>query len=159
MRLTLDQQIKWLFRINAIINWALSIRGILDPSGMAVMFGGPVPNYPFTIRLWSGLIFMFGIMFWETSNELRGKLALIKYNWIEKTITAGAVTLGFIAGDVSTRLMILVIFTNWLWIPLLIYYEVRLRRNMAPHSNAEESIDPVSGRHGATHPSAQAIAK
>ena len=130
MSLTLDQQVKWLFRLNAVINVVLSLRGMLDPSAMTVLFGGPVPNYPFLIRLWSGLIFMFGIMFWETSRDVRRKSVLIKYNWIEKLITASAVTLGFVAGDVSTRLMVLIVFTNWLWIPFILYYDIRLHRDM-----------------------------
>ncbi len=135
MSLTLDQQVKWLFRLNAVINVVLSLRGILDPTAMAVLFGGPVPNYPFLIRLWSGLVFMFGIMFWETSRDVRRKSVLIKYNWIEKLITAGAVTLGFLAGDVPARLMVLIVFTNWLWIPFILYYDIRLHHDMKARSN------------------------
>lgn len=137
MSLTLDQQVKWLFRINAVINIVLSIRGILDPEGMAALLGGPVPNYPFLIRLWSGLVFMFGIMFWETSRDVRKKSTLIKYNWIEKLFTAGAVTLGFVAGDVPGRLMALIFFTNWLWIPFILYYNIRLYRDMKARSKQE----------------------
>ena len=51
MSLTLDQQVRWLFRANAIINVVLSARGIVDPEGIATMFGGPLPNYPFLVRL------------------------------------------------------------------------------------------------------------
>ena len=58
MALTLDQRITWLFRLNALLNVALAIRGIIDPAGMTAMFGGPVPNYPFLVRLWLGLVFM-----------------------------------------------------------------------------------------------------
>ena len=74
---------------------------------------------------------MFGIMFWETSTDVRGKSALIKYNWLEKVITAGSVTVGFLAGDVPARLMLLIVFTNWLWIPIIVVYDMRLRREMA----------------------------
>jgi hypothetical protein len=140
MLLTLDQQIKWLFRLNAVINVVLSLRGILDPAGMAALFGGPIPNYPFLIRLWSGLVFMFGIMFWETSRDVRKKAVLIKYNWIEKLITASAVTLGFVAGDVPARLMVLIVFTNWLWIPFILYYNIRLSRDMKAHANQEHDV-------------------
>ena len=130
MSLTLDQQVRWLFRANAIINVVLSARGTVDPEGIATMFGGPLPNYPFLVRLWSGLVLMFGVMFWETSRDVRGKSVLIKYNWIEKSITAGAVTMGFVAGDVPGKLMLLVCCTNWLWIPFIVYADVRLRRDM-----------------------------
>src|SRR5215472_14871355 len=124
MVLTLDQQITWVFRLNAVINVVLSLRGMLDPQAMAALFGGPLPNYPFLIRLWSGLVFMFGVMFWETSRDVRKKSILIKYNWIEKVITASPVTLGYVAGDVPARLMVLIIFTNGLWIPVILYYNI-----------------------------------
>jgi hypothetical protein len=68
--------------------WILSVRGIVDPDDMALLSGGAMPNYPITIRLWSGLVFMFGVMLWDSSNNVRGKLPMLKYNWIDKTITA-----------------------------------------------------------------------
>lgn len=127
---TLDQQAAWAFRACAVINLALSARGIIDPNGMAAAFGGPAPNYPFLIRLWSGLVLMFGVMFWETSRDVRGKAVLIKYNWIEKTITATAVTLGYLAGDAPARLLLLIVFTNWLWIPVILSLDLRIRRDL-----------------------------
>jgi hypothetical protein len=114
---TIEKQASVLFAANAIINWIVSVRGIFDPVGMAAAFHGSPPNYPFMIRLWSAFIFMFGCMFWETSRDIRGKAALMKYNWIEKTLTAGAVTLGYFQGEAPARLMILIVLTNWLWIP------------------------------------------
>src|SRR5215472_12704527 len=101
---TLEQRVKRLFRLNAILYMVLAIRGILDPEGLVATFGGPVPNYPFLVRLWSGLVFLFGIMFWETSQNVRKNAALIKYNWIEKLTTACVVTFGFVAGDVPGNL-------------------------------------------------------
>jgi hypothetical protein len=126
----LDRQIVWVFRSNAVINVVLAVPGIIDPNGIAAAFGGPLPNYPFLIRLWSGLVLMFGVMFWETSRDVRGKAVLIKYNWIEKTITAAAVTLGYVAGDVPARLMLLILFSNWLWIPFILSCDLRLRRDL-----------------------------
>ena len=63
---------------------------------------------------------MFGCMFWEVSRDVGGKAALIKYNWIEKTITATTITIGYGIGDIPKRLMLLIIFTNWLWIPFIV---------------------------------------
>ncbi len=125
--MTIEEKTKWLFASNAVINWVLSVRGMVDPAGMAVTFGGPPPNYPFVIRLWTGLVFMFGIMFWETCRDVRGKAALIKYNWIEKTITATAVTIGYFAGDVPPKLMGMIVLTNWIWIPFILYCDFRIR--------------------------------
>ncbi len=121
---------KWLFGVNAVINWVISVRGIVDPMGMAATFGGPVPNYAFMLRLWSGFVFMFGCMFWEVSRNPRTKHALAKYNWIEKTITATAVTAGFLMGEVPFRLMILIVLTNWLWIPFILAYDIAQRKEL-----------------------------
>lgn len=122
------RNVRWLFLANALINWAVSLPGIIDPWRAAAAFGGVEPNYPSVIRLWQGFVFMFGCMFWEVSRDVRGKAALIKYNWIEKTITATAITLGFVLGDIPQRLMVLIIFTNWLWIPFILWADVAVRR-------------------------------
>jgi len=128
--MTLERKISWLFAANAVINWTLSVRGILDPVGMAATFGAAPPNYLFLVRLWQAFVFMFGCMFWEVSRDPRRKVALIKYNWIEKTITALAITTGYVAGEVPTRLMVLIVATNWAWIPFLLYYDLALRADM-----------------------------
>jgi hypothetical protein len=139
---TVDQQTAWVFRVNAVTNLVLAARGVFDPNGTAAAFGEPAPNYPFLIRLWSGLVLMFGLMFWETSRDVRGKAALIKYNWIEKTITATAVTLGYTGGDVSARLMLLIVFTNWLWIPIVLSCDLRLRRELRSHPQRPRGAPP-----------------
>jgi hypothetical protein len=122
------RNVRWLFLANALINWTVSLPGIIDPSRAAAAFGGVEPNYPSVIRLWQGFVFMFGFMFWEVSRDVGGKAALIKYNWIEKTITAIAITLGYVLGDIPQRLMILIVFTNWLWIPFIVWGDVAVRR-------------------------------
>ena len=122
--MTIEDKGRWLFGVNAVINWVVSIRGIVDPVGMAIAFGGAAPNYPFMLRLWSAFVFMFGCMFWEVSRHPVTKHSLAKYNWIEKTITASAVTIGYFAGQAPPRLMILIVLTNWLWIPLILAYDI-----------------------------------
>ena len=122
-----EKSVRWLFRTNAIINWALAVRMVVDPQGMSQMFGGPAPNYPFIVRLWGGFVFMFGCMFWEISRNVYGKRALVKYNWIEKTITGSAVAWGWAAGEAPLALMGMIVITNWIWIPVLIYVDLALR--------------------------------
>jgi hypothetical protein len=126
--MSIEKQAAWLFRINALTNWPLSIGAIVAPVAVAVWYGGPAPNYPSIVRLWACLVFMFGCMFYDTSRNVIAKRHLIKYNWIEKTITASVITLGFASGDVPARLMLLIVFTNWLWIPAVLYYDVAVRR-------------------------------
>ena len=122
--MTIEDKGRWLFGVNAIINWVISIRGIVDPVGMAAAFGGAAPNYPFVLRLWTCFVFMFGCMFWEVSRRPAAKHSLAKYNWIEKTITASTVTIGYFTGQAPPRLMILIVLTNWLWIPLILAYDI-----------------------------------
>ena len=140
--MTVERKIMWLFGVNAVINWVLSIRGILDPVSYAVAFGfAEAPEeYTFVLRLWSSFIFMFGCMFWETSRNVRGKAALIKYNWIEKTLTGLAVTIGFLAGQAPLHMMVLITFTNWAWIPFLVYYDLRLHAEMRRMPPVQASV-------------------
>jgi hypothetical protein len=124
----IHRNVKWLFLVNAAINWSVSLLGIIDPVQAAITFGGVEPNYPSVIRLWQGFVFMFGFLFFEVSRNVEGKSALIKYNWIEKSITAVVLTLGYFHGDIPSRLMLLIIFTNWIWIPFIIWADVAVRR-------------------------------
>lgn len=126
--MSIERQATWLFRINAFTNWPLSVGAIVTPVAVALWYGGPPPNYPSIIRLWACLVFMFGCMFYDTSRDVIGKRHLIKYNWIEKTITASVITLGYASGDIPARLMLLIVLTNWLWIPAIFYYDVAVRR-------------------------------
>ena len=131
--LTIERKGRWLFGTNAVINWLISIRGIVDPAGMAAAFGGAAPNYPFMLQLWAGFVFMFGCMFWEVSRQPARKHSLAKYNWIEKTITATAVTVGYVSGQAPPRLMTVIVLTNWLWIPMILVYDVAQGRALKVH--------------------------
>lgn len=122
------RRVAWLFLSNAVINWVISVPGLLSPAFAAALFGGPAPNYPSVVRLWQGFVFMFGWLFWEASRDVVGKVALLKYNWIEKTITAVVLTTGYMTGDVPARLMLLIVLTNWLWIPWIIWGDFAIRR-------------------------------
>lgn len=124
--MTVERQAQWLCRITAVINWTVSIPAIVNPAGVATFYGGHL-NYLFLLRLINGWVFMFGCMFWETGRDVRGKVALFKYNWIEKSVVACAVTLGYLTGDTPPRVMLSVLLTNWLWIPVIFYYDFAVR--------------------------------
>jgi hypothetical protein len=126
--MTTERKVSLLFASNAVINWLVSLPGIIDPVGTAARFGGIEPNYPSVVRLWQGFVFMFGCLFWEASRDVRSKVALLKYNWIEKTITATVLTAGYFVGDIPERLMLLIILTNWLWIPFILWGDLAVRR-------------------------------
>lgn len=44
--MTVERKVTLLFAVNAVINWVVSLRGIVDPVGAAAAFGGAVPAYP-----------------------------------------------------------------------------------------------------------------
>lgn len=123
-----ERRVAWLFLSNAVISWLVSVPGLLSPAFAAAAFGGEAPNYPSVVRLWQGFVFMFGCLFWEASRDVVGKAALLKYNWIEKSITAVVLTAGYVTGDVPARLLLLIVFTNWLWIPWIIWGDLSIRR-------------------------------
>jgi hypothetical protein len=117
-----------IFRLGAISNWLVAIGGIISPASLAQWVGVPSSNYPFLVRIWCGMVFMFGAMFWEISRDMIGKRHLIKYSWIEKCVTAISVTAGYFAGNAPSLLFFLIIFTDYFWIPLFAYYDFKIRR-------------------------------
>jgi hypothetical protein len=125
---TIERRVSILFTASAVVNWLVSVPGIINPVAVATTLGGPAPNYLSIVRLWQGLVFMFGWLFWEASRDVRAKVALLKYNWIEKTITATAITLGYVVGELPGRLMIVITVTNWLWIPFIVWGDLAMRR-------------------------------
>ena len=124
------RNVRWLFLANALINWAVSLRGIVDPAAAAATYGGAPPTYPSIVRPRQGFVFMFGCMFWQVSRDVPGTAALIKHNWIEKTITETAMSPGYVLGDIPPRVMFLVVFTNWLWIPFILWADIAVRRTL-----------------------------
>lgn len=116
------------FQIGAISNWLVAIGGIINPTEVAVLFNIEPANYPFLVRIWTGMVFMFGVMFWEISRSPLKKRHLIKYSWIEKCVTAISVTIGYLSGNVPAVFFILILFKDYLWIPLFLYYDIRIRR-------------------------------
>lgn len=109
----------------------MAIGGIISPTAIALLLNIEPSNYPFLVRIWTGMVFMFGIMFWEISNDLFQKRYLIKYSWIEKCVTATSVTIGYFTGNVPNVFFILIIFTDYFWISLFFYYDLKMRRKDA----------------------------
>jgi len=130
---------RWIFRIGAISNWLVSIGGIIDPTWLALTAGMPPANYPFLVRIWCGMVFMFGAMFWEISSDMTGKRHLIKYAWIEKCVTATSVTIGYFSGNAPAAMFGLIIFTDYMWIPLFMYYDFTIRRRHYPDMGAQQA--------------------
>lgn len=117
----------WIFRLAAISNWLVAIGGFIDPTLLARNANVVPANYPFLVRIWTGMVIMFGAMFWEISRDIRAKRALIKYAWIEKCVTAFSVTIAYWNGNVPMKILLLIVLTDYLWIPIFIYCQWRSR--------------------------------
>ena len=91
-----------------------ALRTIRDPRKLDAFFAQPSHTWLVLTDMNTPRLESFGRWFWETSRDLRSKAALIKYNWIEKSITAAAITSGFLwIGDVPAGGVLMVVFTNW----------------------------------------------
>lgn len=109
------------FYAGAILNWAMTIGTIVDPVGSAVMLGVEPPNQPFALRAWAGMAFLFGFMFYEIARDPVGKMAMIRYAWLEKLVSAASVTIGFFWGNAPLILFVLICVADWAWIPPFIH--------------------------------------
>jgi hypothetical protein len=129
---------RWLFGSNAAINLLVSSRGLLDPVGYARSFGVEAGAMAWLVRLWMALVLMFGWFFLQVARDPVRRVEVARLNWLEKSVTASAVTVGYLAHQVPASLMLLVVATNWIWIPVLLWNDlalVRLVRRGSPVSS------------------------
>jgi hypothetical protein len=137
----LETRARVLLVANAVLSWALALPGLVDPLATGIFLGGEEPYYGYFVRLAAGLTFLFGLISWEASRDVRGGVALLKYLWLGKTVTAIVVTVGHLGGEALPRTMLLNLLANILWIPPLAYVDFALRR-AAP---ARETFDARLG--------------
>ncbi len=128
--MSLESKTGWWLRADAVISWALALPGLVDPAGVATFFGAEEPTYSFPVRLWSGLLFMFGWASWEASRNLGARLTLLKYIWIEKTVIFVSVFIGHLGGEAPPSLMGLIMLSNLPWILAILYGDVALRKRI-----------------------------
>jgi hypothetical protein len=138
--MSLESNAGWWLRTDAAISWVLALPGLVDPVGVATFFGAEEPTYSFLVRLWSGLLFMFGWVSWEASRNVRANATLLKYVWIEKGIVAATVLIGHLGGEAPPSLMGLVMLSNLPWIPPILYFDVALRRRIGPDGRSQLAL-------------------
>ena len=113
----------------------MTIGAVIAPERLAPLLGIENLNYTFLLRIWSGMAFLWGCLFWEIANDMRGKRYMIKYTWIEKCVTAVSVTIAFVHGQVGWACFGLILYTDYLWILLFLFYDV-IMRGGAPAESA-----------------------
>ena len=126
--MSLESKTRWWLKADAVMGWMLALPGLVDPVGVAAFFWAEEPTYSFLVRLWSGLLFLFGWVSWEASRSPPAQRVLLKYVWMEKAVVAATVLNGHLNGEAPPSLMGLIMLTNLPWIPLLLYSDVTLRR-------------------------------
>jgi hypothetical protein len=129
----------WIFRIGAISNFLVTLPAFLAYDRYVAMFTAEPPLYPFLVWIWSGMAFLWGILFWEVSRDPLGKRALIKHSYLEKGVTSTAVIVAFLGGNVPTSFLIGVIYTDVIWIPLFawVHWQVASAARTVPSAGPQ----------------------
>lgn len=138
------------YRWGAISNWAVTLPAIVSPALGAWLLGIDNLGAPFLLRIWAGIAFVWGWMFWRIATDpVRGRW-MMKYAIIEKAITATAVTAAYSTdgSGVEWRCFVFVLFTDHFWI--VPFWLVRSR---TPQDPSDTTWSPgwaeAAGRFGA----------
>lgn len=115
-----------LYRVAAISNWLVTVPAFVVYDRYVAAFTEQPPDYPFLVWIWSGMAFLWGVMFWEIATDPLGRFAMIKYSYLEKAVTSASVLVAYVIGDVPVRFMIGIVLTDIVWIPLFVLAHVKL---------------------------------
>jgi hypothetical protein len=117
----------WVYLVGAISNWLVTVPAFLFYNRYVDAFIDVRPNQPALVWIWSGMAFLWGVAFWEISRDPIRAYPLVKYSWLEKTVTSSSILVGWLIGDIPGRLLVGVVFTDMIWIPLFIWVHLGLR--------------------------------
>ena len=70
-----------LFRAAAISNFLVTLPAFFAWDWYVGQFTTLPPNYPFTFWIWSGMAFLWGVMFWEISRDVLGRAPMLAH-WL-----------------------------------------------------------------------------
>lgn len=132
---------QFVYKVGAISNFAVTIPAFIVYDWYVEQFTNLPPRYPFLVWIWSGMAFLWGVMFWEISTDIVGKYSLIKYSYLEKAITSTSVIVAFAIGDIPGRFLAGVVATDIVWIPLFAFIHLKislLNRSRAPGVRSAE---------------------
>jgi len=115
------------FQAAAISNLVVTMPAFVAYDRAVALLADDKPRYPFLVQIWAGMALLWGVMFWEISRDPTGRYPMIKYAWLEKMVTSGAVTVAWRKEQVPNRFMVSIVFTDIVWIPLFLLVQARLR--------------------------------
>jgi hypothetical protein len=134
-----------LYRAAAVSNFIVTLPAFVAYDRAVALLADEKPRYPFLVQIWAGMALLWGVMFWEISRDPLGKYPMIKYSWLEKMVTSGAVTVAWRNDQVPTRFMVSIVFTDIVWIPLFLIMQIRLRAAGRRKADEDDDRDPVPG--------------
>ena len=113
-----------IYKVAAISNFIVTLPAFVAYDRSVALFATAPPNYPFLVWIWAGMAFLWGVMFWEISRDLIGAAPMIKYSWLEKSITSTSVLIAYLSKNVPTAFLVSIVFTDIIWIPIFIWIQV-----------------------------------
>ena len=122
-----------LYRFAAISNFLVTVPVFITYRRYIDSFFSEKPNYPFLVHIWSGMAFLWGVMFWEIAKDPIKKQALVKYSYLEKAVTSASVVAAVAlhnkqkSAKLPLRVLAGVSLTDIVWIPLLVRAHGKLR--------------------------------
>ena len=122
-----------LYRLAAISNFLVTVPAFFAYRKYVDGFFSEKPNYPFLVHIWSGMAFLWGVMFWEISKDPIKKQPLVKYSYLEKAVTSASVVAAVVLNNkqkstkVPLRVLAGVSLTDIVWIPLFVRAHGKLR--------------------------------
>ena len=122
-----------LYRFAAISNFLVTVPAFVAYRRYIDSFFSEKPNYPFLVHIWSGMAFLWGVMFWEIAKDPIKKQALVKYSYLEKAVTSASVVAAVALHDqqksakLPLRVLAGVSLTDIVWIPFFVRAHGKLR--------------------------------
>jgi hypothetical protein len=123
---------RW-YRVAAISNVIVSLPAFVAYDRAVALLADEKPRYPFLVHIWAGMALLWALMFQEISRDPIGRYPMVKYSWLEKMVTSGAVTVAYRRHEVPSRLMVSIVVTDIVWIPIFLVFQVRLRSAAKEH--------------------------
>jgi hypothetical protein len=120
------------YRVGAISNWVVSIPAFVAFDAYVGALMPAKPNFPFLIWIWSGMAVLWGVMFWEISGDVVGRRRLIKYSYLEKSVTSISVLVAVATGNLVPANAVGIFFTDIIWIPAFVLIHLAVRRQELP---------------------------
>jgi hypothetical protein len=130
---TTRRRVARLYRFAAISNFLVTVPAFVVYRRYIDSFFFEKPNYPFLVHIWSGMAFLWGVMFWEIARDPIKKQALVKYSYLEKTVTSASVVAAVAlhnkqkSAKLPLRVLAGVSLTDIVWIPLFMRAHGKLR--------------------------------